>query len=224
MLCWPLRCQSCPLTCLWEGFLLYGNFSFFTTPFPGWVSIPKSFVSVFIFYILSYLLSKILDCLSGCLVSLATVQKLFCGSCFTFKWSFDEFLGEKVVSPSYSSAILGLPFLTQHCKSTTKVKIAQSCLTLWDPTDYYSPWNSPGLNTGMGSLSLLQEIFPIQGSNLGLLHCRQTLYQLIQKGSPRILEWVAYPFSSRFSNPGIKLESLALQADSLPTELQGNKI
>ena len=59
----------------------------------------------------------------------------------------------------------------------------------------YSPWNSPGQNTGMGSLSLLQGIFPIQGSNPGLLHCRQILYQLSHKGSPTILEWVAYPFS-----------------------------
>ena len=46
----------------------------------------------------------------------------------------------------------------------------------------------------MGSFSLLQGIFPIQGSNSGLLHCRQILYQLSHKGSPRILEWVAYPF------------------------------
>ena len=42
----------------------------------------------------------------------------------------------------------------------------------------YSPWNSPGQNTGVGSLSLLQGIFPIQGLNPGLLHCRQILYQL----------------------------------------------
>ena len=47
----------------------------------------------------------------------------------------------------------------------------------------------------MGSLSLLQGIFPTQGSSLGLLHCRQILYQLSHRGSPRILEWVAYPFS-----------------------------
>ena len=59
----------------------------------------------------------------------------------------------------------------------------------------YSPWNSPGQNTGMGSLSLLQGIFPTQGSNPGLLHCRWILYQLSHKGSPRILEWVAYSFS-----------------------------
>ena len=60
----------------------------------------------------------------------------------------------------------------------------------------YSPWNSPGQNTGEGSLSLLQGTFPTQGSNPGLPHCRQILYQLSHKGSPRILEWVVYPFSS----------------------------
>ena len=47
----------------------------------------------------------------------------------------------------------------------------------------------------------LQRIFPTQGLNPGLLHCRQILYQLSHKGSPRILEWVAYPFSSRSSRP-----------------------
>ena len=57
----------------------------------------------------------------------------------------------------------------------------------------YSPWNSPGQNTGVCRLSLLQGIFPIQRSNPGLTHCRQILYQLSRKGSPRILEWVAYP-------------------------------
>ena len=56
------------------------------------------------------------------------------------------------------------------------------------------PWNSPGQSTGVGGLFLLQGIFLTQGSNPGLLHCRQTLYQLNHKGSIRILEWVAYPF------------------------------
>ena len=46
------------------------------------------------------------------------------------------------------------------------------------PHGLYSPWNSLGQNTGVGNLSLLQEIFPIQGSNPGLPHCRQILYQL----------------------------------------------
>ena len=52
------------------------------------------------------------------------------------------------------------------------------------PHGLYSPWNSPGQNTGMGSLSLLQGIFLTQGSKPGLLHCRQILYQLSHKGSP----------------------------------------
>ena len=65
----------------------------------------------------------------------------------------------------------------------------------------YSPWNSSGLNIGVDSLSLLQGIFPTQGSNIGLLHCRRILYQLSHKGSPRILEWVAFPFFRGSSQP-----------------------
>ena len=49
----------------------------------------------------------------------------------------------------------------------------------------YSPWNSPGQNTGVGNLSLLQEIFQTQEVNPGLLHCRWILYQLSHKGSPK---------------------------------------
>ena len=129
------------------------------------------------------------------------------------------------------------------------------------PHGLQSPWNSPGLNSGVGSRSLLQGIFPTQGLNPGLPHCRQILnqlshqgsplttrlsgeslkisilkssyegdneketciargsaqpriwmnpdlphcrqilYQLSHKGSPRILDWVAYPFSSWSSQP-----------------------
>ena len=69
------------------------------------------------------------------------------------------------------------------------------------------PWTKQSMefsspeSTGGGSLSLLQGIFSTLGSNPGPLHCRQILYQLSHKGSPRILEWVAYPFSSRSSWP-----------------------
>ena len=62
-------------------------------PFLGWISVPNSFVSLFIFYILSYLLLKPMGCLSECLMSSASVQKLFCGICSAFKCSFDEFCG-----------------------------------------------------------------------------------------------------------------------------------
>ena len=84
-----------------------------------------------------------------------------------------------------------------------KVKVTQSVSdSLWPHGLYkYSPWNSPGKDTGMGSHSLLQGIFPIPGLNPGLPHCRQILYQLSHQGSPRILEWVAYPFSSGSSQP-----------------------
>ena len=71
----------------------------------------------------------------------------------------------------------------------------------------------------MASLSFLQGIFPTQGSNPGLPHCRQILYQLSHKGSPRILEWVAYPSPADLPDPGIEPGSPALQADSLPPEL-----
>ena len=53
------------------------------------------------------------------------------------------------------------------------------------PHRLYGPWNSPGQNTGVRSLSLLQGIFPIQESNWGLLHWRQILYQLSYEGSPQ---------------------------------------
>ena len=69
------------------------------------------------------------------------------------------------------------------------------------PQGLHSPWNSTGQNTGVDDLSLLQSIFPIQGANPGLPHCRQILYQLSNQGSPRILEWVANPFSSGYSWP-----------------------
>ena len=69
------------------------------------------------------------------------------------------------------------------------------------PHELYSPWNSPDQNTRVGSLSFLLGIFPTQGFNPGLPHCRRILYQLSHKGSPRILEWVAYPFSSGSPQP-----------------------
>ena len=73
-------------------------------------------------------------------------------------------------------------------------------LSLW-PCGLYSPWKSPGQNTGLDSLSLLQGIFPTQWSNSGLPHWGQILYQLSHQGSPRILRRVAYSFSSGSSQP-----------------------
>ena len=99
-----------------------------------------------------------------------------------------------------------IPFTSDFQHSNTfisfpvKVKVAQSCPTLCNPMDY-TVHGIPGQNTGVGGLSLLQGIFPTQGSNPSLPLCRQILYQLSHKGSLRILEQVAYPFSSRSSRP-----------------------
>ena len=79
-------------------------------------SLPTSFVSFFIFYIFSYLYLKTMICFSGCLMSSASIQKLFCGIYSVLKCSFDEFVREKVVSPSYSSTILGTPSLFSDFK------------------------------------------------------------------------------------------------------------
>ena len=84
--------------------------------------------------------------------------------------------------------------------------VAQSCLTLCDPMDYSLPGSSVhrdslGKNTGLGCHALLQGIFPSQGLNSGLLHCRWTLYHVSHQESPRILDWVAYPFSRGSSQP-----------------------
>ena len=98
----------------------------------------------------------------------------------------------------------------------------ESDTTAWlNWSGLYNPWNSPGQDTGVGSLSLLQGIFPTLGLNPGLPLCRWILYPLSHKWSPRILEWVAIPSPVDLPNPGIKSWSPAMQTDSLPTELSG---
>ena len=92
------------------------------------------------------------------------------------------------------------------------------------PCGLYSPRNSPGQNIGVCSLSLLQGIFPTQELDQGLLHCRRILYHLSYKGSPRILEWVAYPSPADPPDPGIEPGSPTLQANSLPSELSGKTL
>ena len=84
-----------------------------------------------------------------------------------------------------------------HSESESHSVVSDS---LWSD-GLYSPWYSPGQNIGVGSLSLLQGIFPTQGSNPGLLHCRRILYQLSHKWSPliAILLFITipyYPFNS----------------------------
>ena len=105
----------------------------------------------------------------------------------------------------------------------------QLCLTLCDPMDFSLPCfsvhgDSSDKNTEVGCHALLQGIFPTQGLKAGLLYCRQILYCLSQQGSPRILGWVAYPFSRGSSQPRNRTRSSALEADSLPAELREKPI
>ena len=86
------------------------------------------------------------------------------------------------------------------------------------PHGVYSPWNSPGQNTGVGSLSLLQ-IFLTQGLNPGLPNAGRFFTSWITGEAPKY--WNGWPILSPedHSNPGIELGSFALKVDSLPTEL-----
>ena len=106
--------------------------------------------------------------------------------------------------------------------------VVQLCLTLCDPMDCSLPGSSvhgdsPGKTTGVGCHAFLQGIFPIQdqGSNPGLLLCRWILNCLSHRGSPRILEWVVYPFSRGSSQPRNWTGVFSLQVDSLLAELPG---
>ena len=87
-----------------------------------------------------------------------------------------------------------------HCESERKWK------SLSHVRLFVTPWTIWSMDLsrseyGVGSLSLLQGIFPIQGSDPGFLHSRQILNQLSHQGSPRILEWVAYSLSSGSFRP-----------------------
>ena len=97
------------------------------------------------------------------------------------------------------------------------------------------PWNSPGKNTGVGCRSLLRGIFPTQGSNPGLPHCRQILYCLSHHGSPMVLVNLSAiiflkhgPYSARMKkvlkrSPGAhRLHILSQETYNYPLEQNGN--
>ena len=104
------------------------------------------------------------------------------------------------------------------------VKFTQSCLILCDPNGI------PGRNTGVGSLSFLQGIFPTQGSNPGLLHCRQIIYQLSHQGSPVLavccrsnrklsFPWSCFLPSPRFCPGSVMVLSMAPGTGAGPASL-----
>ena len=96
-------------------------------------------------------------------------------------------MGVDRAAPTLSSMCVQVCVCVCVCaRARARVLIAQSYLTLFDPRLLW-PWDSPGNNTGMGCHSLLQGIFPMQGSNLGLLHCSWILYPLSHKTHCQII-------------------------------------
>ena len=119
-----------------------------------------------------------------CSNSIYTRRAAYVKSCALFS--------KALLFPSFISAQSPSTMLTPHISLLRKTpaykeSVSKSRSVVSDslrPHGLYSPWNSPGQNTGVGSLSLLQGIFPTQGWNPGLLHCRRILYQLSHKGNP----------------------------------------
>ena len=104
------------------------------------------------------------------------MEKIIVSGCFQspeFKFKFCYFLA------MWSKVVTNIQFLHYESKSESPSVMSDSLQTL----GLYSPWNSLGQNTGVGGLSLIQGIFPTQGSNPGLPHCRRILYQLSHQGS-----------------------------------------
>ena len=82
------------------------------------------------------------------------------------------------------------------------MKVSQSLSDSLRLYGLYSPRNSPGQNTGVSSMLLLQGTFPTRGLNPGLLHCRQSLYQLSHKGSPGLPNSTTLQCTWKISNMG----------------------
>ena len=100
-------------------------------------------------------------------------------------WPMLFYVGKSLITESILLLICS-NFLFLH-DSVMVVKWSESCSVVFNSLRLhwlYSPWNSPGQNTGVGSLSLLQQIFLTKELNWGLLHCKRILYQLSYQGSP----------------------------------------
>ena len=101
---------------------------------------------------------------------------------------------------------------------TREVKVAQSCPTLCNPRDHTVPWNSSGQNMGVGRCSLPQGIFPTQGLNPGVPHCRQILNQLSH-------HFLTLSFLAAKVKKGntINIETLVAQEEDTHHVLKGGK-
>ena len=113
----------------------------------------------------------------------------------------------RYVGSSQTGDWTGVPCIARQTANHWAVRESESHSVMSNslqPHGLYSPWNSPGQNTGVSSHSLLQGIFPTQGSNPGLPHYRRILHQLSHQGSPIEISLVftQCPFSVPGAHPG----------------------
>ena len=119
LLCCPLRFQSSPLTPPVRGFPIVWKLFNLHDSLPRMGLCPEILCLSFSLYLLSYLILKRLVCLSGYLGSSTSIQKLFHGSCFTCRWSFNVFVGwmwspHPIPPPSWDHLPLSLHFTLKH--------------------------------------------------------------------------------------------------------------
>ena len=143
---------------------------------------------------------------------------------FPFFLSRDAYLCLCLYIGGHGSRAFSLWWFYQSGPSTS-VKWSESHSVMSNslrPNGLYSPWNSPGQTTGVGSLSILQGIFPTQGSNPGLPHCMWILYQLSHKGRPfKPLQSLGMPLLAFYLVQGPETSIMILKyifklPDSLP--------
>ena len=120
-------------------------------------------------------------------------------SCFCTDWGL---WARKRWPADRHDGISGLPRVVPYARSLSESRSVMSDSLRshrLQPARLLCPWNSPDQNTGVGSCSLLQGIFPTQGSNPGLPHCRWILYHLSHQRIPRSLEtpWIRAPHTSQ---------------------------
>ena len=117
----------------------------------------------------------------------------------TVRTGCEKWTGSKL-GKVYVKAVYCHPADLTYMQSAVLCLVTQSCLMLFNPLDCSLPdfsvhVDSPGKNTRVGCHALLLGIFPTQRSNPDPPQCRQILYHMSHQGSPRVLEWVHYPFS-----------------------------
>ena len=114
------------------------------------------------------------------------ILTLLLPSCLTLGKLTSPLCASEFSSETWENSNNSIVSVLASLEADTETKIWVQVIYLGGSTRLLCPWTYPGKNTGVGSCSLLQRIFPTQGLNQGLLHCRQFLYHLSHQGSPNL--------------------------------------